>query len=146
MRSFSFFLFRNTHGQFLRLKTVGSHLKGDISRMARPLSHHSSGTKNLLERQKTPLNQAYNSDVASSSFSFPTTIRHQILIKIIIEIIVPTTSNQYENNKLMNISSASFLFDFGFQIQDEQYAYSLVKLDYIRLEGIISYNVDLLCK
>ena len=36
------------------------------------------------------------------------------------EIIVPTTRSQYENNKLSNISSTSFLFDFGFGIQNQK--------------------------
>ena len=54
-----------------------------------------------------------------SSFSFPTNICPQA-DKFEFEIIVPTTSNQYENNKLSNISSTSFLFDFGFRIQNQK--------------------------
>ena len=40
--------------------------------------------------------------------------------KLEFEIIVPTTSSQYENNKLSKISSTSFLFDFGFRIQNQK--------------------------
>ena len=36
------------------------------------------------------------------------------------EIIVPTTRSQYENNKLSKISPTTFLFDFGFRIQNEK--------------------------
>ena len=74
---------------------------------------------------KNPLNQACKS-WPSSSFSFPakdlTSNCHEAE-QFEFEIIVPTTSNQYENNKSSNISSASFLFDFGFQNQKVRLAW-----------------------
>ena len=79
----------------------------------------------ITRASKNPLNQACKS-WPSSSFSFPakdlTSNCHEAE-QFEFEIIVPTTSNQYENNKSSNISSASFLFDFGFQNQKVRLAW-----------------------
>ena len=52
-----------------------------MSRITRLLSHHSFGVKNLLERKKNLLMQTCK-PWPSSSFSSPTTIKHQFVIKL----------------------------------------------------------------
>ena len=73
------------------------------------------GAKNSLERQES------RGLPAPSRFPPRLDIKfgHQA-DKFQFEVIVPTTSNQFENNKLSNVFSTSFLFDFGFRIQNQK--------------------------
>ena len=59
----------------------------------------------------------------SSSFSFPTLIRDKILIKLTSSISKLSSQQGANNTKTTNyhdISSTSFLFDFGFRIQNQK--------------------------
>ena len=96
-------------------------LKGGMTRIARLFSHHSFGAKNSLERQRILLIKRLNRgfQLLVVSHKDLTSNCHQA-DKFEFEIIVPTTRSQYENNKLSKISSTSFLFDFGFRIQNEK--------------------------
>ena len=95
-------------------------LKWAMSRIARLLSHHSFVAKNSLERQKTLLVKRVNRGLPAP-YRFPP--RFDIKLSRSWQVRVwnyRPNNKKYENNKLSKISSTSFLFDFGFRIQNEK--------------------------
>ena len=95
-------------------------LKWAMSRIARLLSHHSFGAENSLERQKNLLIKRVSRGLSAPS-RFPP--RFDIKLSRSWQVRVwnyRPNNKKYENNKLSKISPTTFLFHFGFRIQNEK--------------------------